>query len=274
MVRPAGPDAVVQRFSEGHAARRWAEMYDASTQLLEEANYRRRRDVTVAHVMRVLPPGGRVLDLGCGTAPVLSELRRHGIACTGLELAPDMIERARARLRAMNLDDGDLHRGDCRQTPFEDASFDAIVCLGVISYVEAFEDVLREIERLLRPGGHVIVSFRNRFNPVLWDPYVALKTLAQAVTGRLRAEPYTIGRFMDFRDVFAEMAACGFEHQEHVGIGFGPIRFRHRALLPEAVSIRLSDGMAGLLGKLRWTAPSRWLADVSLLVYRKPAEPG
>lgn len=273
MDRPASLADVVRRFSEGHAAQRWAEMYDAPTRILEEANYRRRCDVTVGLVKRVVPPGGCVLDLGCGTAPVLSELRKHGIACTGLELAPDMIARAHSRLRSMGLDDGDLYQGDCRQTPFEDASFDVVVCLGVISYVEAFGEVLREIERLLKPGGHVLVSFRNRFNPMLWDPYVALKTLARAVIGRPEAEPYVIGRFMDFRDVCAEMASCGFEYQEHFGIGFGPIRFRRRALLPEAVSIKLNDGLAATFGKLGWAAPFRWLADVSLWVYRKPEEP-
>ena len=266
--------ATVRRFSEGGSAPRWTEMYDARTPVLEEANFRARRDVTVGYVRRVLPPGGRVLDLGCGTGPVLSELRRHGLACTGLELSPDMIERARARLRSMSLDDGDLHQGDCRQTPFADESFDAVVCLGVISYVEAYRDVLREIERLVKPGGHVLVSFRNRFNPTLWDPYAMLQMLTRAATGRLRPEPYVIGHFMDFREVCSEMAACGFEYQAQFGIGFGPLRFRRRALLPETASMRLSDRLAAVFDRIGWQAPSRWLADVSLWVYRKPASLG
>lgn len=263
--------ATVQRFSEGGSAPRWAEMYDAPTRVLADANFRTRRDVTVDYIRRVVPRDGRVLDLGCGTGPVLAQLRKHGLACTGVDLAPDMLERARMRLRSMGLADDDLHLGDCCRTPFADASFDAVVCLGVISYVEAYGEVLRETARLLKPGGHVIVSFRNRFNPTLWDPYMSLATLARAAMGRLRPEPYTIGRCMDFREVRAEMAACGFEYEEHVGIGFGPIRFRRKALLPEPVSMKLSDGLAALFGRIGWQVPFRWLADVSLWAYRKPA---
>ena len=270
----ANTAATVRRFSNGASAPRWAEMYDSPTPVFEDANFRARRDVTAEYVMRVVPPDGRVLDLGCGTAPVLSELRRHGLVCTGLELCPDMIERARARLRAMGLDDGDLHQGDCRHTPFADESFDVVVCLGVISYVQAYGEVLREIERIVKPGGHVLVSFRNRFNPTLWDPYAALKALTRAATGRAHPEPYVIGRFMDFRDVCAEMDACGLEYQAQFGIGFGPLRFRRRALLPETASIRLSNGLAAVFGRIGWQAPSRWLADVSLWAYRKPASPG
>lgn len=263
--------ATVQRFSEQGSAPRWAEMYDAPTRVLADANFRTRRDVTVEYLKRVVPRDGRVLDLGCGTGPVLAEVRKHGLACTGLDLSPDMIERARGRLRTMGLADDDVHLGDCCRTPFADASFDAVVCLGVISYVETYGDVLREIARLVKPGGHVIVSFRNRFNPTLWDPYVSLATLARVATRRLRSEAYAIGRFMDFREVCAEMATCGFEYQEHVGIGFGPIRFRGKALLPESVSMKLSDALAALFARLGWRVPSRWLADVSLWMYRKPA---
>lgn len=263
--------ATVRRFSEGGSAPRWTEMYDARTPVLEEANYRTRRDITVEYLRKVVPPGGRVLDLGCGTGPVLSELRKHGFVCTGLELSLDMIERARARLRSMNLDDGDLHHGDCRRTPFADASFDAVVCLGVISYVEAYTEVLKEIERLLKPGGYVLLSFRNHFNRTLWDPYAAVEMLVRAATGRLRPEPYVIGRFMDFREVCKEMAACGLECRAQFGIGFGPLRFRRRALLPERASIRLSNGLATVFDRLGWKTPCRWLADVSLWAYRKPS---
>ena len=170
----------------------------------------------------------------------------------------------------MQLDVGDLHRGDCRETPFEAASFDVVVCLGVISYVEDYAVVLDEIRRILKPGGYALVSFRNRFNPILWDPAVGLKTLAQAATGRLRPEPYKIGRFMDFREFRQKMDDAGFEYREFLGIGLGPIKFNRHALLAERASIRLSDFLTTVLRGLGWRAPMRWLADVSLWVYSKP----
>ena len=271
MDQAAHTSAAELRFSDARAARKWAEMYDSDTDSLQEASFRARCDAAVKYVLGVLPTGGRVLDLGCGSAPVLSQLRQHGVACTGLEYSEDMLRHAKARLQSMQLDVGDLHRGDCRETPFDAASFDVVVCLGVISYVEDYAVVLREIKRLLKPGGYALISFRNRFNRILWDPAVGLKTLAQAATGRLRPEPYKIGRFMDFREFRQKMDDAGFEFRHFVGIGLGPVRFNRRALFPERVSIRLSQSLSAVLGRLGWQAPVRWLADVSLWVYSKPA---
>lgn len=270
MDQAAHTAAAEQRFSDACSARKWADMYDSDTDSLQEANFRTRCDATVKYVLQVLPAGGRVLDLGCGSAPVLSQLRRRRVSCTGLEYSEDMLRHAAARLQSMQLDVGDLYRGDCRETPFEAASFDVVVCLGVISYVEDYAVVLHEIKRILKPGGYALVSFRNRFNPILWDPAMGLKILARAATGRLRPEPYKIGRFMDFREFRRKMDAAGFEYREFVGIGLGPVKFNRRALLAERVSIRLSDSLTVILRRLGWHAPMRWLADVSLWVYSKP----
>lgn len=272
MDQAADTAAAEQRFSEARSARKWAELYDSDTDSLQEASFRARRDAAVSYVRRILPPGGRVLDLGCGSAPVLSQLRRHGASCTGLECSEDMLRHARARLQSMQLEAGDLHRGDCRATPFDAATFDIVVCLGVISYVEDYGVVLGEIKRILKPGGCALISFRNRFNPILWDPAVGLRTLARVATGRLRPEPYKIGRFMDFREFRQKMHDAGFDYRDFFGIGLGPVRFNRRALLAERTSIRVSDTLTGLLRWLGWQAPMRWLADVSLWVYSKPAD--
>lgn len=261
--------AAEKRFSDDGLAQRWSDMYDSETERLEELNFRTRRDVSVDYVSRILPPNGRVLDLGCGTAPVVSELRKRGVSCAGLEYAEDMLKHARERLRSMGLDEGDLHRGDCRHTPFDDASFDVVVCLGVISYVEHYGEVFDEINRLLRPGGYALVSFRNKFNPVLWDPVLTLKVAAKAAVGRLRPEPYAIGRFMDHREFRVKMAERGFEYRDFFGLGFGPIRFNYRPLFGERTSIKLSKAFAVMFSKIGWDLPVRWLADVSLWVYEK-----
>jgi len=264
--------ATEHRFSDDDAAQKWSEMYDGAAQRLESLNFRQRRDAAVAFVQQLLPPNGRVLDLGCGAAPVLSELRLRGISCTGLDLTEDMLRHARQRLRAMRLDDEDLHRGDCRHTPFPDASFDVVVCLGVISYVEHYDEVLTEIRRLLKPGGHAIVSFRNRFNPLLSDPVSMVRTVVMSLAGRFRPEPYTIGRFMDHREVQARMAAHGFRYRAFRGIGFGPFRVGRRKLFSERTSMGVSDALTRLFGASGSSLPFQWLADVSLWVHQKDAE--
>jgi SAM-dependent methyltransferase len=280
-------DEVRNRFSHAGAAGRWNAMYATDTERLEDANFRERRDVAVALVLDLVARAGdgknglnngcdaQVLDLGCGTAPVLGELRRHGLDVVGMDYSEDMLEHARARLRAMGLDDAGLIQGDCRATTYPSGHFDIVVCLGVISYLENYDPVIAEIDRLLKPGGTVLISFRNVFNPLLSDPLAlarrALRLLLTPLLGRRREPPFEIGRFLDHRQVTRKIEALGYLRQAFFGIGFGPFRLAGRALFSEKQSIRFSRRLAKFFSRLPFSFPQRWLADVSLWVYRKPA---
>lgn len=268
---------VRHRFSHANAAGKWNDLYATDTERLDEANYRSRRDITVAQVMRIATPNARILDLGCGTGPVIGELRRRGLDVVGLDYSEDMLKHARARLRALGLDESDLIQGDCRKTPYAGASFDVVVCLGVISYMEDYGPVLDEIYRLLKPGGTAFISFRNVFNPIFSDPVSlakrGLRKLLSPLIGPCAAEKFEIGRFLDHRVVTTKIAALGFRYVEHFGIGFGPFRFAGRALFSERRSIRISRWLAKMFAFFSIRRPLRWLTDVSLWVYRKPVNP-
>ena len=270
-----GPDhtaAAEKRFSDSDSAGKWNDMYASDTERLDEANFRKRRDTTVDYVMKVLPPGGKVLDIGCGAAPVVSELRKRGVECVGIEYAPDMIKHARQRLRSMDLADDKLMRADCRAVPFADASFDVIVCLGVISYVEDFGQVIGEFHRLLKPGGHVLASFRNVHSVAIFDPVRTAKEVVKMLIGKSQKRGYVIGRTMDHREVTKAFADHDFEYRDFFGIGFGPIKVLGRRIFSERMSIRISDTIASILAKLRWRAAVRWASDVSLWAYAKKSQ--
>lgn len=264
---------VRRRFSRADAADRWNAMYASETECLEDENFRTRRDFTVAYVLINSRPGDRILDLGCGTGPVLCELRRSGLDAVGLDYSPDMLAHARARLASQGLDASGLEQGDCRNTPWPAASFDIVVCLGVISYVENYDPVLAEIDRLLKPGGTLLISFRNAHNPVFSDPVAlvrrALRILLTPLLGP-RREGFAIGRYLDFRTVTAKLEARGFRYRDFFGIGFGPFRIAGRKLFGERRAIRLSRRLMALCSRLSLHRPQRWLTDVSLWVYCKP----
>lgn len=264
---------VRQRFSRADAADRWNAMYAAETECLEDENFRIRRDITVAYVLKTIQPGDRVLDLGCGTGPVLCELRRKGIDAVGLDYSEDMLEHARARLRSQALDASGLEQGDCRNTPWPAASFDIVVCLGVISYIEDYDPVLAEIDRLLRPGGTLLISFRNAHNPVFSDPVAFVRRVLRVLLTPLlgpRREHFAIGRYLDFRTVTAKLEARGFRYLDFFGIGFGPFRIAGRKLFGERRAIHISRRLMALCARFSLHRPLRWLTDVSLWAYRKP----
>lgn len=104
-----------------------------------------------------LDPGARVLDVACGpgntTRRLLAALGPDG-RITGLDAADTMIDRARADTADPR---ADYVVGDAARMPFDDASFDAVTCLGALYLVEDAEAVLDELVRVVRPGGTVLV---------------------------------------------------------------------------------------------------------------------
>lgn len=98
----------------------------------------------------------RVLDMGCGpgvsTALILKKLQPRYLAA--FDLDPSMVDSARQRL-TRHLKDAslDLQVADAAQMPYEDASFDAVFESGLVHHVPDWRAALREVSRVLKPGG-------------------------------------------------------------------------------------------------------------------------
>lgn len=105
-----------------------------------------------SHVMEALPPGGALLDIGCGTGLFVEKYLRHGGTAVGIDLSRNMIERARARCGC-----SDFTLGTGESIPFSDNTFDAISSLLVFSYVRDPQAMLKEAYRVLRPGGAISI---------------------------------------------------------------------------------------------------------------------
>jgi ubiquinone/menaquinone biosynthesis C-methylase UbiE len=91
-------------------------------------------------------PAGTLVDVGCGTGAYAVGLVERGWNVTGVDVSEDMLRRARAKgVHAI--------RADATELPFEDASFDAAVSMFTHTDFDDFSAVLREIARVLRPGG-------------------------------------------------------------------------------------------------------------------------
>jgi SAM-dependent methyltransferase len=114
--------------------------------------YRGRRRVILAELERLpLRADARVLDAGCGSGRTLQELARFG-EVTGVELDPDAADLARRRGH------GEVRVGRLEELPWEDDSFDLITCLDVIEHTPDDRATLRELLRVARPGGFLLVT--------------------------------------------------------------------------------------------------------------------
>jgi SAM-dependent methyltransferase len=102
--------------------------------------------------------GRRVLDAGCGSGPLSAALRERGAIVTGLDSSPAMVALARQRLG----DDAELYVADLSQPlPFDDGSYDDVVASLVLHYLQDWTAPLRELRRVLVPGGRLLVSVNH-----------------------------------------------------------------------------------------------------------------
>lgn len=109
--------------------------------------------------------GLRVLDVGCGQGIDVYRYALAGAQATGIDLTPRHVELARAHVAAMGLE-AEIVEGDAEELPFVDASFDRVSSNGVLHHTPDMSAALREIRRVLVPGGEarVIVYNRNSFH--------------------------------------------------------------------------------------------------------------
>jgi SAM-dependent methyltransferase len=97
--------------------------------------------------------GTRLLDAGCGAGLLALLARLRGAEVAGLDASPALLEVARERLPGANLREGDLE-----SLPFPDGSFDAVTAVNSIFYATDINGAMRELVRVARPGGRVVVT--------------------------------------------------------------------------------------------------------------------
>jgi len=133
-----------------HAYRRWAPVYDFTFGTVAESG--RKHTAKIINRRR-----GRVLEVGVGTGLSLPCYEKH-LTVTGIDLSPEMLDKARARVRRQGLGNIDgLHEMDAGALAFPDESFDTVVAMYVMTVVPDAEKVMRELERVCAAGGEVIL---------------------------------------------------------------------------------------------------------------------
>lgn len=154
--------------------------------------------------------GSDVLEIGCGIGTLLADMVERGYNCQAIDRSPQMVAATRRELRRRGLNDGAevVRQASVQALPFADASFDSVVSTFPTDYIGDL-GALCEINRVLRPGGRLIVVLSATLLPArpLLRPLVAVQRLVygrQAVEAQASAQPDLAAPLL------ARMRAAGF----------------------------------------------------------------
>ena len=199
---------------------RIAPVYDVMNRLMTVGLDRRWRKLAVTEVVW---PGDRVLDACCGTGDLAVEAERRGGRVVGLDFSERMLERARRKSGAI-----EWVQGDALALPFEDGEFDAATVGFGVRNLADLEAGLRELARVLKPGGRIAVLEITRPRGIL-KPFFRLwfdgvvPVLGKVLPG---GEAYTylpasVRRFPGPDDLSALFESAGFDGVRYRLLGGG-----------------------------------------------------
>ena len=163
-------DAVLEYFDR--TADGYAEAYTRGTNSGYSFRIRKQRVLELFD-----KPGGKVLDVGCGPGVIVDELV-HGAGCEfwGVDVSPLMIDAATQRFRTYPRTHFVV--GGVTPLDFPAETFDAVIAMGLLEYLDDPELVAREMYRVLKPGGTLIVTVPNAQAPYrIWATHVWQPTL-------------------------------------------------------------------------------------------------
>lgn len=156
--------------------------------------------------------GRRVLDVGCGDGTYALAAAGRGAAVTCLDASPAMLAAARQRARR---EDATLQtvQADAGALPFADGTFDVVTAVTVLCFVEDAPRTVREMARVLAPGGRLVLGELNR-----WSAWAAWRR----VRAWLGSRTWRSARFRTPAHLCAAVQAAGLEVERVAGAAYYP----------------------------------------------------
>jgi SAM-dependent methyltransferase len=223
-----------------------------------------------------LGPGRRALDVGCGPGFGTAHLARRGFFVDAVDTSAKMVDLTLCRARGEGLHShvrGSV--SDIHALPFSDLAFDLVLVVGVSEWLASLEQPLREVARVLRPGGHLVLTADNSWAlSCLIDPLhnplvVPIKRALGAALRRVwpaRRPLRTYARASTTLE--AALLRAGLTPTAASTLGFGPFTFFNQSLLPDSIGQAVHRRLQALARHS--VLPLRAAGLVHLLVARKP----
>lgn len=233
-------------FEDGDA--RWERRYQGGG--VEAATYYDREQAALALASRFLADGANIVEFGCGTGELSRQLEEGGHVVIPCDIALRMAKQADEQVQR-----GSAMVADIEAPPFKDESFDAVVLIGVVSYIDDPLPMLAGLRRLLKPGGFLIISSANR-KLLLNGISRRLERRATAAAPKDASQEGADKRRSDFfREVCQYYKAsdfnrlvpqAGFRLVASRNIGFGSLRLPGMPAMSDQGQVRIARALTAI----------------------------
>ena len=194
-----------------------------------------------------LPKGSLVLDLGCGAGLATVAFAQQGYVVSAMDTAQGMVEQARQHaLEAGVAERVTVSLGDVHRLDFPSDRFRMVTAMGVIPWLPEPEVAIREMARVLEPGGYLLTNTDNLwrlhylFNPSKTPFFAPLRWAAGVLRRSLgRPKGVVLNHLHSLRRADQIFQSVGLEKIKSMTLGFGPFSFFETRLFPDSVGIML-----------------------------------
>jgi ubiquinone/menaquinone biosynthesis C-methylase UbiE len=216
-----------------------AENFD---ELMNSYDVQRRVEVLFDELLTIDLRGKRLLDLGCGTGFFSRRARELGAEVVSVDLGPGLLKQVMAKARVVPV------AGNALALPFRDASFDVVVSSEMIEHTTDPMQAVREMARVLKPGGPLALTCPNR----AWLWLVNLATI-------LKLRPFQgYENFPSFNLLAQMVRATGLTIAQHRGLHAWPFQIGVLQGLSRRVDRSFGNGPWG-----------HWMINQAVLAWKK-----
>ena len=150
----------IKEFFDEDSRQYLKERYPSAPKTCDQYSYLIRKQY-VLEMLDCIPRQGRILDIGCGPAVYTRDLVARGWSVCGVDLSSGMLRTAANNVAGLQGKPVRFAAAQATELPFRNESFDAVLCIGVVSYVESVPALLTEVRRVLHPQGQALFQISN-----------------------------------------------------------------------------------------------------------------
>jgi len=283
-----------QLFTHEVIGQHWNDLYTEQKSCLDH-HFIQRLELAAEVFKRHSSVTDKVLDLGCGAGVLAEKMVEAGYTVDAADMSLDMLNFTRERLAKFPSESYNVFQAESEYLDIPDNTYDVITCIGVFGYMDDVDASIKELRRILKPGGTLIMSIRNFHNLRAFDVYNWVRMIfvkfPRKVLGVFAGSSTTVSpaykasvksKATQGNPVANVISICdrpdnvikifdgfGFKIADFYGTGYGPFTFRSKEFLPTLLSKWLSNSIRFIARLTGLENRSKWIADISLYVFKR-----